>query len=215
MLALPAAMAWGGLDTLESLSLSHPGSVACLAFGLLGPTGETLGRRLSGRDYPPPAHLAASALVWALHGLAASLLYWVLNSGVVLAQGVGFLPGGGYGSGPGLLRAFFSSFFFTGPLFTSILVCLGLTPVLTALQRLALAALDFKLDRGRWPGLALASWKADWPAFIQYNLTSGPLVRIPLMTIVFMLPQGLWLLTAAWCLALAGALEGWGNKKSR
>lgn len=179
----------------------------------MGPAGEALGRRLSGRSYPPPAHLALSAILWAGHGLAASLLYWVLNMGVALSQGAGFLPGGGYGAGPGLIRAFFSSFFFTGPLFTSILVCLSLTPILTALSRLALAALDFKLNRGRWPSLALASWKADWPEFIHYNLTSGPLVRIPLMTVVFMLPQGLWLLAAAWCLALAGALEVLGAKK--
>ena len=72
LLSLPAAVAWGGLEALENLALTHSGAVGFLAFGLLGPTGEALGRRLAGRGYPRASHLAASALLWAVHGLIAS-----------------------------------------------------------------------------------------------------------------------------------------------
>lgn len=215
---IPAVWASGWEVELGPAGLNQRQLMGFLAFALMGPAGEAFRARLAGRAYPRPVPALASALLWGLHGLAASLLYWVFNGGVIMAQTAGFLPGGGFGAGPGVFRAFFGSFFFTGPLFTAILVSLILNPVLTALQRLALAWLGLWLDTGRRPGLAPASWKADWPGFIRYQLVCGPLIRLPLLTAVFMLPQNMWLPAAAWSGALVTALEGLGGgpkKKGR
>ena len=213
--ALPAMVFWGGLQDLRTLAAAHPQAVGFGIFAVLGGAAEAWGLRLAGRGYPGPARLIMSALLWGLHGLLASVLYWVINAGVFLSQGLDILPGGGYVTNANPFKAFFSSFFFTGPFFTSLIVCLTLNPVLLALQRLVLTFWDFRSDKGRWPSLGLASWKADWPAFIHYQLTGVLLIRVPLMTVVFMLPANLWLVTAAWAWALITVLEGLSGRKER
>lgn len=213
--SLPAAIFGGALQDLRLLASAHPQAVGFGAFAVWGAIGETWGYRLSGRGYPQLSRVFISALLWGLHGLLASVLYWVINSGVFISQGMNILPGGGYVANAGSFKAFFGSFFFTGPFFTSLLVCLTMSPVILALQRLVIASFDFRLDKGRWPSLALASWKADWPRFIHYQLTGVPLIRVPMMTVVFMLPPNLWLFTAAWAWSLVTILEGLSSGKER
>lgn len=205
---IPALVVSGGDMILEDLVREHRHWAGFLLFALLAPAGEALACRLGRQPYPRPALSLASALLWGLYGLLASVLYWVFNGGVFLAQAVDILPGGGYAQGPNLFKSFFGSFFFAGPFFTSLLVCLTLNPVFLAGHKLLLAALGFKLERGRWPSLGLASWKAQWAVFIKYQLVGTPLTRVPLMTLVFMLPQGWWLIAASLGWALVSALEG-------
>lgn len=212
MAALPAAVFFGDLQDLRALA-AHPQAVGFGAFAILGGSAEAWGLRLSGRGYPQPGRLILSGLLWGLHGLLASILYLVINAGVFLSQGLDILPGGGYVSNANPFKAILGSFFFTGPFFTSLIICLALSPTILALQRLILAFWDFKSDEGRWPPLGLASLKADWPAFIHYQLTGGLFIRAPLMTVVFMLPTNLWLPAAAWAWGLVAVLEGLSGRK--
>ncbi len=202
-------------DLLREAASAHRYLTGLVAFALMGTLGETLAGRFAGRGYPSPSLLAASAAMWGLHGLALAVIFWVFNGGVALAQATGLLPGGGFGSFSSPLRGFFTSFFFTEPFFTSLLVNFGPVPVLLALQRLGMSTLVFRRTKGRWPNLGLASWRADWADFIRYLAVTLPLFRVPLLTLVFMLPPDLWLATAAWLGGVVGGLEGLTRRRKK
>jgi hypothetical protein len=207
-LAVGAALAWpASRDALRLLSESHRSWAGFLAFGLCGPLGEALAGRFRWKRYPGPGALAALVPGWGLTGLALAKLFWIQNGGVSLAQASGLLPGGGYGVSPSPLTSFLTSFFFTGPFFTSLMLNAGPLFFLAALRRLAVSALR-------------VSRRPDWAGFIREEAVVKPLLRLPLLTIVFMLPPDLWLLLAAWLgalltglLGLAGAGGGEGRSK--
>jgi hypothetical protein len=203
--AASLSLAWpGGSDQLMALAGAHRYGVGFLAFALLGPLGDTLAGRLSGQDYPRLAALLTSALMWGLLGLAAALLFWVINGGVVMAQTVGWLPGGGFVFSGHPLKKMLTSFFFTEPFFSSLLVNL-IWPEFMAALRLGESCVNLRLAGGRWPGLARSLEAVDWAAFLRVEVATRTLVRVPLLTAVFMLPQDLWLALAAW---LGAALTG-------
>jgi hypothetical protein len=192
-LAAGAALAWpASRDALRLMTESHRGLAGFLAFGLCGPLGEALAGRFRRKRYPGPGALAALVPGWGLTGLALAKLFWILNGGVVLAQASGLLPGGGYGFSLSPLTSFLTSFFFTGPFFTSLLLNAGPLLFLAALRRLAVSPLR----------------RPDWAGFIREEAVVRPLFRLPLLTIVFMLPPDLWLFLAAWLGALFTGLLG-------
>ena len=191
---------------LEWLTYNQRYRLGFLAFAFFGPLGEIAAARLGGTLLPRPALLAAQALMWGFYGLAAALLFWLFNGAVALAQGTGLLPGGVWRLGGHFLKSFFSGSFFTEPFFTSLLVGCCLTFPFLAARRLAGAALD--TWEGRRPGLHRASEAADWPDFIRTEAVILPLFRVPGLTFVFMLPPGLWLVTAAWLGVILGGISG-------
>ncbi len=207
-LAASAALAWPvSEDWLWRMAGRHRYLTGFLAFGLLGPLGEALAERFRRRQYPRPGALAVSALGWGVTGLALALLFWVANGGVVLAQASGLLPGGGYGFSPNPLRAFLTSFFFTGPFFTSLILNAGPLFFLAVLRRLAETARQLAAE-GTWPGPGRICGRADWAGFIREEALIQPLFRLPLLTVVFMLPPELWLVLAAWLGAILTGLLG-------
>lgn len=141
--------------------------------------------------------MAGLAFMWGLHGLVLALVFWLINGGVMITQAVGILPGGGYGNPASPIKATLTSFFVTGPFFTSLFLNLGFIPVLLALQRLAQAYFLAERPEGRRPSLARTSEAADWADFIRSDLPSSLLFRIPFLTLVFMLPSNLWLVMAS------------------
>jgi hypothetical protein len=114
------------------------------------------------------------------------------------------LPGGGYGFSPSPLTSFLTSFFFTGPFFTSLMLNVGPLFFLAALRRLAVSLFRAAAERR---GLGLTR-RPDWAGFIREEVAVKPLFRLPLLTIVFMLPPDLWLVLAAWLGALLTGLLG-------
>lgn len=187
----------GPESMLYELAARHRYLAGFLSFALMGALAEAIGARFSGRDYPGASGLAGLSLMWGLHGLVLALVFWLINGGVMITQAVGILPGGGYGSSASPIKVTLTSFFVTGPFFTSLFLNLGFIPVLLALQRLAQAY--FLADRpdGRRPSLARASEAADWADFIRSELPSSILFRLPFLTLVFMMPSNLWLVMAS------------------
>ena len=195
-------------DRTLLLAADHRYQAGFLFFSILGVLGEALAARFSRRRWPGIAELAAAFFLWGLFGLAAALVFWVFNGGVIMAQTIGLLPGGGYSASQYAVKAFLGSFFFTGPFFTSIFVNLGFIHCFWALRRLFFSALTLWSFKGRCPDLNQAVAAVDWAAFIRQELLAIPLFRVPMMTVVFMLPQELWLLSAAWLGAVLTGLFG-------
>ncbi len=179
-----------------------------LAFAFLGPLKEALSFRLAGQEYPGPGYLAASSLLWAGQGLIMAVAFWVVNGGVVLTQAAGILPGGGFGDFSSPIKSFFTSFIFAGPFFTSLFVSLGVAHPLLAAHRLIMSAVGLYLRNHRRPSLEEALSAAGWADFLRGEILRIALFRIPILTFVFMLPPGLWLVGAAWSEVLLGSLSG-------
>lgn len=193
-------------DLIFRLADDHRYLVGFWSFALMGALAEAIGARFSGRDYPEGRELAGLALMWGLHGLALALLFWLVNGGVILTQAVGILPGGGYGSSSSPIKATLTSFFITGPFFTSLFLNLGFIPVLLATQRLVRAYFRVDWAEGRRPSLTRVSDEADWTDFIRSELPSSILFRTPFLTLVFMLPSSLWLVLASLGLVVVAVL---------
>lgn len=196
------------LDALFGLGLDHRYRTGFLTFAVMGLLGEAAKARFSGSGYPAAGRLAALGLMWGVHGMVLALAYWVVNGGVIMTQTAGLLPGGGLSFSRNWVKGLLTSYFLTQPFFTSLFVNLGVIHPLLAAQRLGAAWLDVRAARGGCPGVTRAAEQADWPAFIKSELISLPLFRVTLLTIVFFLPQEVWLPLSAWLVALLTGLSG-------
>lgn len=199
-------------EALLQLVDGHRYWAGVLLFTVMGALAGAIGDRLSGRGYPSGGRLLALALGWGLHGLAAALIYWVVNAGVVMTQTVGLLPGGGFSRTGGALTGVLTSYFFTGPFFTSLFFNFGFLPTLLIIQRLILSAQAVRGQPGEGRYLNRLSEAADWPDFIRSEVSTAVFCRLPYMTLVFMLPSDLWLILGALGLAPAELLSGLGRR---
>jgi len=197
----------GTLDSLGALSLVHRYRVGFLAFAAMGTLGQALAARFAHGRYPAPMILAVSAVMWGLYGMALALLIWLVNGGVIMLQTAGFLPGGGLSMSGNPLAGILGSMYFTEPFFTSVFLNLGVVHPLLAVMRLGRKAAEMRQAEGRCPGLDRTARAVDWAVFIRREVHAVPLFRIPALTIVFMLPQELWLPAAALATAILAALE--------
>lgn len=203
------ALAWpDSRDQLRELSMTGRYRFGFLSFAVMGTVGQSLAARFSDGRYPAPSALAASVLMWGLYGTAMALLIWLVNGGVVMLQTTGLLPGGGLSYHSNIFVAIASSMYFTQPLFTSVFLNFGAVHPLTAVLRLSLTAAEMRRAEGRCPGLARAASAVDWADFIRREIHAIPMFRIPALTVVFMLPQDMWLMTAALATGLLTVLEG-------
>jgi hypothetical protein len=198
----------GTHELLGELSLGHRYRTGFLAFAVMGTLGQAMAYRFVHDRYPAPMILAASALMWGLYGMALGLLIWLVNGGVHMLQTVGMLPGGGLGRSGNILIGVLTSMYFTQPFFTSVFLNLGVVHPFLAALRLGRKAVEIYLAEGKCPGLNRVACAVDWADFIRREVHAVPMFRIPALTIVFMLPQGLWLPTAALVTAVLTALEG-------
>lgn len=181
---------------LWGLAQEHRPGLGVLVFAFLGTLGETLSWRLSKKEYPGMKILAAKCLMWSFHGLVVGIALWLVNGGVVMTQTAGFLPWGGYATSGGGLEIFFTSYFFSEPFFSSLFFNLGVILVLLAVQKLGESAWE-DIFSGRLPRLERMTRELNLTAFIRREVVYLPFLRIPMMTLVFMLPQELWLYMTA------------------
>lgn len=194
-------------------ALEHRYSLGFLTFAFLGACAEALYRRFTCRAYPPFRRLMADFIMWGLYGLAMALVFWLINGGVMLMQSIQILPGGGFNASRNIWKAFFSSVFFTEAFFSALFISLSFGVVFTIILRLGEEILA-PSDSGRLlasPGTALAA--VDWPLVIRREILYLPFFRIPLLTLVFMLPPALWLYMAAWVEIVMAGLRIAANQK--
>ncbi|UQZ88468.1 hypothetical protein C4J81_04310 [Deltaproteobacteria bacterium Smac51] len=198
---------------LELAALHHrflTGGLIFLAMGLLG---ETLKARTAGRELSFGG-LFRLALMWWLCGIAAGLIFPLVNLGVGWSQVMGLLPGGGFSSARRPLTAVITSFFFTGPFFTSIILNLMVIPV-WMLRRVLLSAASSR-PQYFWPGAETSLNRAvktvNWSAFIKTETIQTILIRIPFITLVIMMPEKFWLYLTGWLLIIMIMLEDAGTR---
>ncbi|MDL2226041.1 hypothetical protein LJB86_00055 [Deltaproteobacteria bacterium OttesenSCG-928-M10] len=184
-----------------------------LIFAFFGVLRTALKARFSRRAYPGAAALAGAALSWGCYGLACAVIFWFVNLGVSFAQAGGILPGGGHGLSRQPVKAVLTSFFFTGPFFTSLIYSLFFAPVLLAWQRLAAGAVSAMRHYGRPVGLRTAAEETDWPDFMVAEAVYPLIFRFPLMIAVFMMPPEYWLYLAAWLEVVCGGLGAMASRR--
>lgn len=184
-----------------------------LIFALFGVLRESLKARFGRQAYLGMAELAGAALLWGCYGLACAVIFWFVNLGVSFAQAGGILPGGGHGLSRQPVKAVLTSFFFTGPFFTSLIYSLFFAPVLLAWQRLASGAVRAVRRYGRPVGLRTAADETDWPGFMVAEAVYPVIFRFPLMIAVFMLPPEYWLYLAAWLEVVCGGLGALASRR--
>lgn len=195
-------------EPLRELSMDYRYRFGFLAFAVMGTMGQTLAARFTIGRYPAPLVLAATVIMWGLYGMSMGLLIWLVNAGVVMLQAVNLLPGGGLSLSGNPFIGILSSMYFTEPLFTSIFLNLGAMHPLLAVIHLGGKATELARAEGRRPGLNRVACAVDWADFIRREVHAIPMFRIPLLTVVFMLPQDYWLPAAALATAVLVVLEG-------
>lgn len=192
----------------RKMAREHRYEAGLLLFIVLGPTADYLKARLTGgpglKFFSPRLWVG-----WVLFGLIMSLGLWLIYGGVTFLQASGLLPGGGYGLGGRGLATFFSSSFFTRPLFAGLVTAFFLLPAIGFWFRpLGASGGEAK------PGDAADSYFYFWPAISAVpggaaGLIWGlVLIRSAFFTLIFMLPADLWLVTTACLGSVVAMLEG-------
>lgn len=185
----------------------------CL-FMMGGLLGETLKARLSG-GHISPAGLFAVTFLWWLCGAFAAIVFPLINMGVTWSQTLGLLPGGGFGSAPNPLVAIVASFFFATPFFTSVLLNFMAAP-LWMLRRVILSAASHTPPYF-WPGadatLNRAVKSVNWSVFAKSEAWQIPCLRIPLLTLVIMMPEKYWLYLSAWLIIVVIMIGNLGGRR--
>ena len=201
-------------ETVMRAAVAERYSTGFVAFSLTGALGEALIVRFSQKKYPSFLTSGLAAIRWGLYGLVAALGFWLINGGVVMTQATGILPGGGYNFSASRIQVFFGSFFFTEPFFTSVFVNLCLLFPFMFIHYMGRAAAHIIVDERRFPKLSLIVAKVDWAGFFKTEILYMPLFRIPMMTIIFMLPQELWLPLGAWTSIILIGVGAFGRPKT-
>lgn len=193
---------------LELASQAHPFLSGGFIFLVCGLLGESLKARTV-RRVISPAGLFGLAFMWWLCGAACALFFPLVNLGVIWSQALGLLPGGGYGLGTSPLTAFF----FTGPLFTSLILnflALPLCSTRRVILSAAAAAPQYFRPQGE-NSLNRAVKVINWAAFVKSEIWHTILIRIPLMTLIIMLPEKYWLYLSGWLLIILIMIEDIGK----
>ncbi|MDR1920588.1 MAG: hypothetical protein LBS31_02440 [Candidatus Adiutrix sp.] len=214
------------LALLLETAAGHKYAFGFGAFAVMGLLGESVEARVESGRYLRGGALFLRAAAWGFYGIAAVFMFFFYNGAVIMAQGAGFLPGGGLGVSGSLMAAFFTSFFFATAFFASLFFNCTFNLLMMALRRLLGGAARARAEAAgqeSGPFIARAAERTDWADFIRYDaLRNIPLFWTPLYTIVFMFPPQYWSLLACWLgtilIALLAVSKPWsrfrGNTKA-
>lgn len=198
---------------LELATAGHPYLAGGFIFLVCGLLGETLKARTA-KGLISPAGLFLLSFMWWLSGALSALLFPLINLGVNWSQALGLIPGGGYNLSGHPLSAMLSSFFFTTPFFTSLILNFLAIPLCVA-RRVILAAAAFT-PHYFWPRAEASLNRAvkviNWAAFIKSEAWHSIIIRIPLMTLVIMMPEKYWLYLSGWLLIILIMIEDIGKR---
>lgn len=190
-------------EQILELSAKNPYIGGFIKFAILATMGDLMGKRIVAGEYKLSLQVLWRSIVWGIIGCMVTLVFPVFMGGASAAQSSDMLPFAGIK----LAQAFFGS----------AIMNLTFAPAMNTFHRLMdlwIEALHQK-NHGKITLKALIQ-KIDWSAFVTFNwLKVGIFFWIPVHTIVFLLPEGIRVIVAAFCSIALGIILSFAAKKEK
>jgi hypothetical protein len=152
-------------------------------FAILATMGDLLAGRISSGKWTLNFATIFRMLVWGFIGIAITLFFGIIGSGVTALQKEMLLP--------------FASSNFAHALFTSILLNISFGPAMFIFHKFTDTFIDAKFNK-KPSDMASMIARIDWKTLFKFTvLTTVPIFWIPCHTIVFLLPPEYRVLMAA------------------
>ncbi|MBV7390744.1 hypothetical protein KUA55_08640 [Enterococcus sp. ALS3] len=179
---------------------AHPYLGGFIQFGILATMGDLLGKRIVTGNYQLSKEVFSRAVVWGVIGLMVTLVFPIFMGGAGLAQMEGLLP------------------FFEVPLaqalFGSSIMNLTFAPAMNTFHRVLDVLIDNR-SQNKTSTLKGIVKQIDWPSFVTFNwLKIGICFWIPVHTVVFLLPENVRVVVAAFSSIALGIILSFAAKKS-
>lgn len=186
-------------DSILAASSAHPYIGGFVQFSILATMGDLFGKRIASGDYHFSAQVLLRAIVWGIIGCMVTLVFPVFMGGAGLAQAGKLLPF----AGVSLAQAFFGSS----------IMNLTFAPAMNTFHRIMELWIETAAAKEPVTLKGLIG-KIDWTAFVTFNwLKVGICFWIPVHTIVFLLPENIRVVVAAFSSIALGIILSFASKK--
>lgn len=187
-------------DPILIASEAHPYIGGFIKFAILATMGDILGKRIASGEYQLSVQVIMRAIVWGIIGCMVTLVFPVFMGGAGAAQAGGLLP--------------FAGISFVQAFCGSSIMNLTFAPAMNTFHRV----LDMWIEasaKKESVNLRKIISQIDWVNFVTFNwLKVGIFFWIPVHTIVFLLPENLRVIVAAFCSIALGIILSFASKKS-
>lgn len=186
-------------DSILTASGAYPYLGGFIQFAILATMGDLFGKRIASGDYQFSSQVFLRAIVWGVIGCMVTLVFPVYMGGAGLAQEGKLLPFAGIS----VAQAFFGSS----------IMNLTFAPAMNTFHRIM--ELWIETAAAKEPvSLKKLIGKIDWVAFVTFNwLKVGICFWIPVHTIVFLLPENIRVVVAAFSSIALGIILSFASKK--
>ncbi|MDU5510908.1 hypothetical protein [Enterococcus gilvus] len=186
-------------DPILASSSAHPYIGGFIKFAILATMGDILGKRIASGNYQLSLQVLFRAIVWGIIGCMVTLVFPVFMGGAGAAQARKLLP--------------FAGVTFVQALCGSSIMNLTFAPAMNTFHRV----MDIWIESAAANEpvtLKKIIGKIDWVSFVTFNwLKVGIFFWIPVHTIVFLLPENLRVIVAAFCSIALGIILSFASKK--
>lgn len=186
-------------DPILASSSAHPYIGGFIKFAILATMGDILGKRIASGNYQLSLQVLLRAIVWGIIGCMVTLVFPVFMGGAGAAQAGKLLP--------------FAGVTFVQALCGSSIMNLTFAPAMNTFHRV----MDIWIESAAANEpvtLKKIIGKIDWVSFVTFNwLKVGIFFWIPVHTIVFLLPENLRVIVAAFCSIALGIILSFASKK--
>ncbi|MDT2735576.1 hypothetical protein P7H00_00325 [Enterococcus pseudoavium] len=186
-------------ELILAASGAHPYLGGFVQFAILATLGDLFGKRIVTGEYSFSTQVWLRALVWGMIGCMVTLVFPIFMGGAGLAQAGNLLPF----AGVSLVQAFCGSS----------IMNLTFAPAMNTFHRIM--ELWIETSAAKEPvSLKGLIGKIDWTAFVTFNwLKVGICFWIPVHTIVFLLPENIRVVVAAFSSIALGIILSFASKK--
>ncbi|MBO0452522.1 MULTISPECIES: hypothetical protein [Enterococcus] len=186
-------------DPILAASGAHPYIGGFIQFGILATMGDLFGKRIVAGEYQFSSQVLLRAVVWGIIGCMVTLVFPVFMGGAGLAQAGKLLP--------------FAGVSFAQAFCGSSIMNLTFAPAMNTFHRIM--ELWIETSAAKEPvTLKGLIGKIDWATFVTFNwLKVGICFWIPVHTIVFLLPENIRVVVAAFSSIALGIILSFASKK--
>ena len=181
---------------------AHPYLGGFFNFAILATMGDLLACKISTGKWMFNVSTIFKLLTWGFIGMAITLFFGIIANGVADLQKAGMLPFAGTNFGSVFAHAFF----------TSALLNLSFSPAMFIFHKFIDTYINAKYNKKPSDINSLIE-SIDWKTFFKFTcFTTIPFIWIPCHTIVFLLPENIRVLVAAFLSIALGLVLSIKNK---
>lgn len=191
-------------EVIMEQSAIHPYISGFLTFAILASMGDLLGKRIATGTYILEAGFLLRTLVWGVIGWMVTLVFTVFMSGAAAAQEAGLLP--------------FPKQIIAQAIFGSSIMNLTFAPMMNTFHRVMDEFIEMKYketEKGKISFRRVLG-EIDWVTFVTFNwLKVGIFFWIPVHSIVFLLPEEIRVIVAAFSSIALGVILSFAAKNTK